>query len=66
MSLIEAGKKAPAFTLTDAKGKMHALKDHAGKAVVLYFYPKDDTSGCTNEACQFRDMLPKFKRDSQT
>ena len=62
MPPIEPGRKAPAFTLADARGKKHALKDYAGKAVVLYFYPKDDTSGCTNEACQFRDMLPRFKR----
>lgn len=60
--LIEPGKKAPAFTLADDTGKKHALKDYAGKMVVLYFYPKDDTSGCTSEACQFRDLLPRFKR----
>ena len=47
MPLIDAGKKAPAFTLPDQDGKKHALKDLAGKPVVLYFYPKDDTSGCT-------------------
>ena len=62
MPLIEVGKKAPAFTLTDQNGEKHALRDYAGRAVVLYFYPKDDTSGCTKEACQFRDMLPKFKK----
>ena len=62
MSLIEVGRKAPAFTLKDADSKSHALKDYAGKPVVLYFYPKDDTSGCTKEACQFRDALPSFKR----
>lgn len=62
MPLIEVGRKAKAFTLTDEKGTKHALKDYAGKLVVLYFYPKDDTSGCTDQACQFRDMLPKFKR----
>lgn len=57
---IEVGKAAPAFTLTDRDGKKHALKDLKGQWVVLYFYPKDDTSGCTKEACQFRDMLPDF------
>lgn len=62
MPLIDAGRKAPAFTLEDQSGKKHALKDYAGKPVVLYFYPKDDTSGCTKEACQFRDQLPDFKK----
>ena len=62
MPLIDAGKKAPAFTLPDQDGKKHSLKDLAGKPVVLYFYPKDDTSGCTKEACQFRDQLPDFKK----
>ena len=62
MPWIEEGKKAPAFTAVDQDGKKHALKDYAGKPVVLYFYPKDNTSGCTKEACAFRDLLPKFKR----
>ena len=48
---IEEGKKAPAFTLSDENGKQHALKDYAGKHVLVYFYPKDDTPGCTKEAC---------------
>jgi thioredoxin-dependent peroxiredoxin len=52
---IEEGKAAPAFTLTDADGKQVSLKDFAGKHVILYFYPKDDTPGCTKEACGFRD-----------
>jgi peroxiredoxin Q/BCP len=60
MSLIEPGKKAPAFTLTDQNGKEHRLSDYAGKPVVLYFYPKDDTPGCTKETCDFRDNLPHF------
>lgn len=47
--------KAPDFTLPDQDGKMHSLKDYSGKWVVLYFYPKDDTPGCTTEACSFRD-----------
>ena len=55
---IAEGRKAPAFSLQDQDGKPHALKDHAGKALVLYFYPKDDTSGCTAQACQFRDAKP--------
>jgi peroxiredoxin Q/BCP len=62
MPLIEEGKKAPAFTLPDEAGKKRALKDYAGRPVVLYFYPKDSTSGCTKEACAFRDELPKFKK----
>ena len=62
MSLIEVGRKAPVFTLQDQAGEKHALKDFLGKAVVLYFYPKDDTSGCTAEACQFRDQAPDFKK----
>ena len=52
---IEEGKAAPAFTLSDANGKKVSLKDFAGQNVVLYFYPKDDTPGCTKEACGFRD-----------
>ena len=52
---IEEGKAAPAFTLPDASGNKVSLKDFAGKDVILYFYPKDDTPGCTKEACGFRD-----------
>jgi len=52
---IEEGKAAPAFTLTDAAGRTVSLKDFSGKNVILYFYPKDDTPGCTKEACGFRD-----------
>lgn len=58
----EVGKKAPDFTLEDQDGKKISLKDFAGKKVVLYFYPKDNTSGCTKEACSFRDDFPKFKK----
>ena len=61
MALIEPGKKAPAFGLNDQLGKAHRLSDYAGRPVVLYFYPKDDTSGCTKEACAFEDSLPRFK-----
>lgn len=60
MPLIDVGKKAPAFTLKDQHGEAHKLSDYAGSPVVLYFYPKDDTSGCTKEACAFRDMQPDF------
>lgn len=54
MAVVE-GKAAPAFTLEDADGKKVSLKDFKGKKVILYFYPKDDTPGCTKEACGFRD-----------
>lgn len=58
------GKKAPSFTLPDQNGDEHALTDYAGKWVVLYFYPKDDTPGCTKEACSFRDSYASFKKAS--
>jgi peroxiredoxin Q/BCP len=61
MPLIEPGRKAPAFALKDQNGKTHRLSEYAGRPVVLYFYPKDDTPGCTKEACAFRDLLPKFR-----
>jgi thioredoxin-dependent peroxiredoxin len=61
MPLIEPGKKAPAFALKDQEGKTHKLADYEGRPVILYFYPKDDTPGCTAEACSFRDNLPRFK-----
>ncbi|HWB29756.1 MAG TPA: thioredoxin-dependent thiol peroxidase [Vicinamibacterales bacterium] len=60
MPLIDPGKKAPSFSLKDQSGKTHSLADYAGKSVILYFYPKDDTPGCTTETCAFRDNLPKF------
>ena len=62
MSLVDPGKKAPAFTLNDQSGESHKLSDYAGQPVVLYFYPKDDTPGCTQETCDFRDRLPRFKK----
>lgn len=55
MAMPEEGAKAPAFNAQDEMGKTHKLSDYKGKTVVLYFYPKDDTSGCTKEACSFRD-----------
>ena len=58
----EVGKKAPAFKLPGSNGKTVTLADYAGKTVVLYFYPKDDTSGCTKEACAFRDEQAKFTK----
>jgi peroxiredoxin Q/BCP len=62
MPPIDEGKKAPAFSLEDQDGKTHRLKDYAGRPVVLYFYPKDDTPGCTTEACAFRDAQPDFSK----
>jgi peroxiredoxin Q/BCP len=62
MPLIDVGKKAPAFSLPDQQGQTHSLKDYAGKPLVLYFYPKDDTPGCTKEACNFQSNLPDFKK----
>ena len=59
---VEEGKKAPAFTLADTKGKKLSLGDFAGKNVILYFYPKDDTPGCTKEACGFRDGWSELKK----
>jgi peroxiredoxin Q/BCP len=60
MPLIDAGQKAPAFSLKDQSGKLHKLADYGGRPVILYFYPKDDTPGCTKEACAFQDNLPRF------
>jgi thioredoxin-dependent peroxiredoxin len=60
---VEEGKKAPAFALKDQAGATHRLADYAGRPVILYFYPKDDTPGCTKEACGFRDLQPKFKKN---
>ncbi|MCL5031237.1 MAG: thioredoxin-dependent thiol peroxidase [Bacteroidetes bacterium] len=58
---LKNGDKAPSFKLKDQNGKTISLKEFVGKNVVLYFYPKDDTSGCTAEACNFRDEFPKFE-----
>jgi len=58
---IEEGKAAPAFTLKDASGNKVSLKDFKGKDVVVYFYPKDDTPGCTKEACGFRDLWSQIQ-----
>lgn len=59
--MLEQGVKAPDFSLPDQDGKVHSLKDFRGKNVVLYFYPKDNTPGCTKEACNFKNELPDFK-----
>jgi peroxiredoxin Q/BCP len=59
---LQIGDKAPVFSAQDEAGKTWALKDLKGKTVVLYFYPKDSTPGCTTEACDFRDSLSKFQK----
>jgi len=60
MSILEQGAKAPAISAKDQDGKSVTLEEYRGRKVVLYFYPKDDTPGCTKEACAFRDNFPKF------
>lgn len=58
--MLETGIKAPDFELPDEKGQMHRLSDYLGKKVILYFYPKDMTSGCTKQACSFGELYPQF------
>jgi peroxiredoxin Q/BCP len=60
MTRLSEGDRAPTFTLSDQNGQKVALKDFAGQRVVLYFYPADDTPGCTKEACQFNEALAAF------
>ena len=60
--MLQINKKAPAINLPDVNGKKRTLKEFLGKKVVLYFYPKDMTPGCTTEACDFRDAFPNFKK----
>ncbi len=59
--MLTEGTKAPDFTLPDQNGKEHSLKDYKGQRVILYFYPKDNTSGCTKQACSFGELMPQFK-----
>ena len=58
--MLEIGTKAPAFSLPDQNGTVHTLEEYKGKKVVLYFYPKDNTSGCTKQACGFAELYPQF------
>ncbi len=60
--MVKEGKSAPSFKLKDQNGELVSLESFRGKNVVLYFYPKDDTSGCTKEACNIRDEFPKFSK----
>src|SRR5882672_8249350 len=59
--MLKEGSAAPAFTTKDAEGRTVQLKDFRGQKIVLYFYPKDDTPGCTKEACSFRDAFANFQ-----
>ena len=62
MPKLKVGARAPAFTLTDQRGKKVKLSDFKGKRVVVYFYPRADTPGCTTQSCSLRDAMPDFKR----
>jgi peroxiredoxin Q/BCP len=66
MARLEVGQRAPSFTLSNQRGEKVSLKDLAGQRVVLYFYPADDTPGCTKEACQFNNGLKEFRNLSVT
>ena len=59
--MLETGTKAPDFTLPDQNGELHSLSDYRGKKVILYFYPKDNTPGCTRQACGFSELRPQFE-----
>ena len=59
--MLAIGTKAPDFTLMDQNGTAHSLSEYQGQKVILYFYPKDMTSGCTSQACSFRDLYPQFR-----
>ena len=59
--MLEIGTKAPEFTLPDQNGEIHSLSEYRGKKVILYFYPKDNTSGCTKQACNFAELMPQFR-----
>ena len=59
--MLEIGTKAPTFELPDQNGEIHTLEEYKGKKVVLYFYPKDNTAGCTKQACGFGDHYPHFQ-----
>ncbi len=59
--MLEIGTRAPAFSLPDQNGKIRTLDEFSGKKLVLYFYPKDNTSGCTKQACSFAELFPSFR-----
>lgn len=60
--MLEVGSKAPDFELPDQDGTMHSLRDYRGQKVILYFYPKDNTPGCTKQACGFSDRYPQIQK----
>jgi len=64
--VLSEGVKAPDFELKDSEGNLHKLSDYAGQTIVVYFYPKDDTPGCTKEACSFRDSYAEFNKAGVT
>ena len=59
--MLQTGTKAPKFTLPDQNGELHSLKDYRGKRVLLYFYPRDNTPGCTKQACGYSERYPQFE-----
>ena len=59
--MLEIGTQAPGFTLPDQNGELHSLADYRGQKVVLYFYPRDNTPGCTKQACAFSELYPQFR-----
>ena len=59
--MLEIGTVAPDFTLPDQNGESHSLSDYRGRKVILYFYPKDNTAGCTKQACNFKELMPQFR-----
>ncbi|WP_022777489.1 thioredoxin-dependent thiol peroxidase [Butyrivibrio sp. AE3009] len=61
--MLEVGTKAPDFKLPDQNGEIHSLSEYKGQKVVLYFYPKDNTAGCTKQACSFGELYPQFREN---
>ena len=59
--MLQVGTKAPNFSLPDQNGKVHTLEEYAGQKIILYFYPKDNTPGCTKQACGFSELYPQFQ-----
>ncbi len=59
--MLEIGTIAPDFTLPDQNGETHSLTDYRGRKIILYFYPKDNTAGCTRQACSFKELMPQFR-----
>ncbi|MCI8660405.1 MAG: peroxiredoxin [Lachnospiraceae bacterium] len=59
--MLEIGTKAPSFSLPDQNGQIHTLEEYKGRKIVLYFYPRDNTAGCTKQACGFGELYPQFQ-----